>query len=53
MEFLIYLDIDQLTRILVLCGTPMDETLSKITSEEVFVFVNVFEKELHFYYSIK
>jgi len=26
--------IDQLTRILVLCGTPNEETLSKITSEE-------------------
>ena len=29
------LDIDQLTRILVLCGTPTEETLNKITSEEV------------------
>ena len=28
-------DIDQLTRILVLCGTPSEETLNKITSEEV------------------
>ena len=27
-------DIDQLTRILVLCGTPSEETLNKITSEE-------------------
>lgn len=27
-------DIDQLTRILVLCGTPPEETLNKITSEE-------------------
>ena len=31
----LFLDIDQLTRILTLCGTPTDETLSKITSEEV------------------
>ena len=28
-------DIDQLTRILVLCGTPSEDTLGKITSEEV------------------
>ena len=27
-------DIDQLTRILVLCGTPSEETLNKITSDE-------------------
>ena len=27
-------DIDQLTRILVLCGTPNEETLNKITSDE-------------------
>ena len=32
------LDIDQLTRILVLCGTPTEETLNKITSEEVSYF---------------
>ena len=35
---LFILDIDQLTRILVLCGTPTEETLNKITSEEVRVF---------------
>lgn len=28
-------DIDHLTRILVLCGTPAKETVAKITSEEV------------------
>ena len=31
-------DIDQLTRILVLCGTPTEDTLNKITSEEVSFF---------------
>lgn len=30
------IDIDQLTRILALCGTPSEETLGKITSDEVF-----------------
>ena len=35
---LFILDIDQLTRILVLCGTPTEETLNKITSEEVRAF---------------
>ena len=29
-----FVDIDQLTRILVLCGTPNEETLNKITSDE-------------------
>lgn len=33
-SFLRFSDIDQLTRILVLCGTPSEETLNKITSEE-------------------
>ena len=31
-------DIDQLTRILNVCGTPDEETLNKITSEEVMSF---------------
>jgi len=31
-------DIDHLTRILVLCGTPSKETVAKITSEEVMAF---------------
>lgn len=31
-------DIDHLTRILVLCGTPGKETVAKITSEEVMAF---------------
>ncbi|KAG5332785.1 MK38B kinase, partial [Acromyrmex heyeri] len=30
--------IDHLTRVLVLCGTPTEETLSKITSQEVNLF---------------
>ena len=33
----LFVDIDQLTRILELCGTPTPETLAKITSEEVSV----------------
>ena len=33
-------DIDQLTRILLLCGTPEEDTLSKITSEEVIFGIN-------------
>ncbi len=34
-------DLDQLTRILVLCGTPSQETVGKITSEDVsFMFVD-------------
>ena len=37
-SFFFILDIDQLTRILVLCGTPTEETLNKITSEEVSCF---------------
>ena len=28
-------EIDQITKVLKLCGTPTNETLSKITSEEV------------------
>ena len=32
---MMFSDIDQLTRILVLCGTPAEETLNKITSDEV------------------
>ena len=35
-------DIDQLTRILTLCGTPNEETLSKITSEEVHMYLLFF-----------
>jgi len=31
-------DIDHLTRILVLCGTPGKDTVAKITSEEVMAF---------------
>merc|ERR1712172_234329 len=38
--------IDQLTRILVLCGTPMDETLSKITSEEARNYIRSLPKML-------
>ena len=34
-SIMFYVDIDQLTRILLLCGTPSQETLNKITSEEV------------------
>ena len=30
------LEIDQITKVLNICGTPTNETLSKITSEEVF-----------------
>lgn len=30
----LFADIDQLTRILVLCGTPTEDTLNKITSDE-------------------
>ena len=37
--FLFFQDIDQLTRILTLCGTPNEETLSKITSEEVHMYL--------------
>ena len=33
-----YTDIDQLTRILLLCGTPDLEFLGKITSDEVGLF---------------
>ena len=33
-SFFLFSDIDQLTRILVLCGTPQEATLNKITSEE-------------------
>jgi len=36
--------IDQLTRILVLCGTPTDETLSKITSEEARNYIRSLPK---------
>ena len=36
--------IDQLTRILVLCGTPMEETLDKITSEEAQSYVRSLPK---------
>lgn len=35
---LFFLDIDHLTRVLVLCGTPTQETIEKITSQEVFEF---------------
>ena len=35
-------DIDQLTRILLLCGTPDPEFLGKITSDEVGGFLCVF-----------
>ena len=38
MNFHPFLDIDQLTRILTLCGTPTEGTLNKITSEEVLDF---------------
>lgn len=31
----VLVDIDHLTRVLVLSGTPSEETLAKITSEEV------------------
>ena len=34
-------DIDQLTRILTLCGTPNEDTLSKITSEEVHTYIHM------------
>ena len=37
--FFLFQDIDQLTRILTLCGTPNEETLSKITSEEVHMYL--------------
>lgn len=36
--------IDQLTRILTLCGTPTDETLSKITSEEARNYIRSLPK---------
>lgn len=36
-------DIDHLTRILVLCGTPEQDTIEKITSEEVLYYI--FEKK--------
>jgi len=36
--------IDQLTRILVLCGTPNEETLSKITSEEAQNYIRSLPK---------
>jgi hypothetical protein len=43
----LFADIDQLTRILLLCGTPEEETLSKITSEEVvFLFSATLGKQL-------
>ena len=34
-HFQIFSDIDQLTRILALCGTPTQETMDKISSVEV------------------
>jgi hypothetical protein len=37
-------DIDHLTRILVLCGTPAKETIAKITSEEVMALSCVWTK---------
>lgn len=33
------LEIDQITKVLNICGTPTNETLSKITSEEVLIAV--------------
>ena len=30
-----FLEIDQITKVLNICGTPTNETLNKITSEEV------------------
>jgi len=42
-------DIDHLTRILVLCGTPGKETVAKITSEEVMAFscVSIKGSQIH------
>ena len=42
-------DIDHLTRILVLCGTPGKETVAKITSEEVmaFSYVSIKGSQIH------
>ena len=33
------LEIDQITKVLNICGTPTNETLSKITSEEVLLLL--------------
>lgn len=30
-----WVDIDHLTRVLVLCGSPTEETMTRITSQEV------------------
>jgi hypothetical protein len=45
-------DIDHLTRILVLCGTPAKETVAKITSEEVITFSCVSTKGSQIYLQV-
>ena len=32
-------EIDQITKVLTICGTPTNETLSKITSEEAILYI--------------
>lgn len=49
LNMMCYPDIDHLTRILVLCGTPGKETVAKITSEEVMAFscVSIKGSQIH------
>ena len=49
------LEIDQITKVLNICGTPTNETLSKITSEEVFnaVFVYLYRCNFPDIFSLK